>query len=95
MREADMLVRWLYWAVIVLLLRFVWKSFFRGGALPQPQGGSSPVDAMPGVYKGLMVRDPICGVHIPESRALVEVRAGQRIHFCSEACRASFRSAAH
>jgi YHS domain-containing protein len=88
-----MLVRWLYWVVIALLLRVVWRSFFRG-ALAQPRGGSGRVDAMPGVYKGLMVRDPVCGVHIPESRALVEVREGERVHFCSEACRASFRSAA-
>lgn len=88
-----MLVRWIYWVVLALLLRVVWRSFFRG-ALTQPRGGSSGAGAMPGVYKGLMVRDPVCGVHIPESRALVEVRAGERIHFCSEACRASFRSAA-
>jgi len=89
-----MLVRWLYWVVIALLLRLVWRSFFRG-ALAQPRGASSRADAMPGVYKGLMVRDPVCGVHIPENRALVEVNGGERIHFCSEACRASFRSAAH
>jgi len=90
-----MLVRWLYWVVIALLLRFVWRSFSRG-ALAQTRGGpASGGDPMPTVYKGLMVRDPVCGVHIPESRALVEVRAGERIHFCSEACRASFRSAAH
>jgi YHS domain-containing protein len=88
-----MLVRWLYWLLIAILIRIVWRSFFRG-ALAQPRGGASPDRAMPGVYKGLMVRDPVCGVHVPESRALVEVRGGERIHFCSEACRASFRSAA-
>jgi len=89
-----MLIRWFYWVVIALLLRLVWRSFSRG-ALAQPRGGSATGDPMRTVYKGLMVRDPVCGVHIPESRALVEVRAGERIHFCSEACRASFRSAAH
>lgn len=88
-----MLIRWLYWVVIALLLRLVWRSFSRG-VLAQPRGGSTASDPMRTVYKGLMVRDPVCGVHIPESRALVEVRAGERIHFCSEACRASFRSAA-
>jgi YHS domain-containing protein len=89
-----MLVRWLYWVVIALVLRLVWRSFSRG-ALAQPRGGSTASDPMHTVYKGLMVRDPVCGLHIPESRALVEVRAGERIHFCSEACRASFRGAAH
>lgn len=88
-----MLIRWLYWVVIALLLRLVWRSFSRG-ALAQTRGGSTErSDPMPTVYKGLMVRDPVCGVHIPESRALVEVRAGERIYFCSETCRASFRSA--
>ncbi|HLE71130.1 MAG TPA: hypothetical protein VJH87_15730 [Vicinamibacteria bacterium] len=88
-----MLVRWLYWVVIALVLRLVWRSFSRG-ALAQPRGGSTSGDPMSAVYKGLMVRDPVCGVYVPEGRALVEVHAGERIHFCSEACRASFRSAA-
>ncbi len=86
-----MLVRWLYWVVLALLLRVVWRSFFRG-ALAQTRGGSTSGDPLSAVYKGLMVRDPVCGLHIPESRALVEVRAGERIYFCSDACRASFRS---
>jgi len=89
-----MLVRWLYWVFIAILLRFVWRSFSRG-VLAQLRGGSRATDPMPTVYKGLMVLDPVCGVHIPESRALVEVRAGERIHFCSEVCRAAFRSDAN
>jgi YHS domain-containing protein len=88
-----MLVRWLYWLVIALLMRMVWRSFFRG-ALAEPRGGATGTDPMPMVHKGLMVRDPVCGLHIPESRALVEVRGGERVHFCSEACRASYRSSA-
>ncbi|HEY7817361.1 MAG TPA: YHS domain-containing protein [Vicinamibacteria bacterium] len=87
-----MLVRWLYWVVMALLLRTIWKSLFRG-ALAQPRGGTTNTDPMM-VHKGLMVRDPVCGLHLPESRALVEVRGGERLHFCSEACRASFRSSA-
>jgi YHS domain-containing protein len=87
-----MLVRYLYWILLALLIRIVWRSLWRG-ALAQPRG-SSTGDPMSTVYKGLMVRDPICGVHVPESRALVEVRGGERVYFCSEACRASFRSAA-
>ncbi len=88
-----MLVRWLYWLVIALLLRMVWRSLWRS-ALAPPRGGASSAEPMPTVYKGLMVRDPVCGLHIPESRALVEVRSGERVHFCSETCRASFRSSA-
>ncbi|HEY7699432.1 MAG TPA: YHS domain-containing protein [Vicinamibacteria bacterium] len=90
-----MLVRWLYWVLLALLMRAVWRSLLRG-AVAQPPGSAGAAGAHPmsTVYKGLMVRDPICGVHVPESRALVEVRGGEKFHFCSEACRASFRSAA-
>ncbi len=87
-----MLVRWLYIVLVALLVRLVWRSLFRS-ALAQPHGGSTPGEPMSTVYKGLMVRDPVCGLHLPESRALVAVRAGERFHFCSEACRATFRSA--
>jgi YHS domain-containing protein len=87
-----MLVRYLYWLLLAILIRVVWRSLSRS-ALAQPRGSSSG-DPMTTVYKGLMVRDPVCGVHLPESRALAEVRGGERIYFCSEACRASFRSAA-
>lgn len=87
-----MLTRYLYWVLLALLIRLVWRSFWRS-ALAQPRGSSSG-EPMSTVYKGLMVRDPICGLHVPESRALVEVLGGERIYFCSETCRASFRSAA-
>ncbi len=88
-----MIVRWLYWLVIAFLLRILWRSLFRG-ALAQPRGGATSAEPMPSVYRGLMVRDPVCGLHIPESRALVEIQGGERVHFCSETCRASFRSSA-
>ncbi len=88
-----MLIRWLYWVLAALLLRLVWRSFSRA-ALAQPRGGTTGSDPLATVYKGRMVRDPVCGVHIPESRALVEIRGGERFHFCSEACRASFRGGA-
>jgi YHS domain-containing protein len=87
-----MLVRWLYIVMVALLARLVWRSLWRG-ALAQPHGGSTSGEPMSAVYKGLMVRDPVCGLHLPENRALVEVRGGERFHFCSEACRSSFRSA--
>jgi YHS domain-containing protein len=38
-----------------------------------------------------MVRDPACGVYIPEQGALVEHRDGRTYHFCSEACREIFK----
>ncbi|MGH9319599.1 MAG: hypothetical protein ACRD21_00735 [Vicinamibacteria bacterium] len=83
-----MVVRFLLWVVLALLLRFVFRSLARATAsLAAPGERGSPT-----VYKGLMVRDPICGLHIPQSRALVESRGRERIHFCSEACLAAFRN---
>lgn len=86
-----MIVRYLYWILVALLLRLVWRSLWRGALAPS-QGGGGRASAVPTVYKGVMVRDPVCGLYLPESRALVEVEGGERIHFCSESCRASFRS---
>lgn len=68
------------------------------GQARQQMGGRGARDASgePGVTtinKGLMVRDPVCGLHLPESRALSEVRGGERFHFCSDACLQSFRKA--
>jgi YHS domain-containing protein len=85
-----MVVRWLFWIFVALLLRFLWRSLFR--EVLAPGSGSSGSRAMPGIYKGLMVRDPVCGVHVPERASLVELRGGESIHFCSEACRAKFRT---
>ena len=89
-----MLVRFFYWLLIALLLRLAWRTLLRGAVAQHPGSAGPAGHPIPTVYKGLMVRDPICGVHLPESRALVEVRGGEKIHFCSENCRASFRSAA-
>jgi uncharacterized protein len=34
-----------------------------------------------------MVRDPVCGTFVVQSRALTAVRGGQAAWFCSEECR--------
>ena len=36
------------------------------------------------------VRDPMCGVHLPESRSVTDRRDGQLLHFCSAKCRDEF-----
>ena len=37
--------------------------------------------------RGVMVRDPQCGVHIPESSALRVDKGGSTLFFCSAECR--------
>jgi YHS domain-containing protein len=34
-----------------------------------------------------LVRDPVCGVTLPEGRALAARVGGEQVHFCSERCR--------
>jgi YHS domain-containing protein len=85
-----MIGRLLYVALIAIVIRWIWRSFSeRVEASVRERSAGDPG---PGLYKGLMVRDPICGVHIPESRALVELRAGERLYFCSERCRSALGS---
>ena len=91
------MARFLYILIVMYLAKTAWNLAVQwlgaqarrqmGTTGPnQTQAGSAP----PLVDRGHMVRDPICGLHIPESRALVEQRSGERFHFCSERCRESF-----
>jgi YHS domain-containing protein len=92
--------RFLYFLVILFLVRMAWNALAAtlvGHARRQmgARGGNGARGerATPAIHKGLMVRDPVCGLHVPEDRAVTEVRAGERYHFCSDACRQSFLKA--
>jgi YHS domain-containing protein len=39
-----------------------------------------------------MVRDPVCGTFVLPDRALAISDARQRVYFCSEACRDTYRA---
>ena len=41
--------------------------------------------------RGVLVRDPICGVFVLQDRAVTLNEGGERIFFCSEACRDFYR----
>lgn len=36
-------------------------------------------------------RDPVCGTYITEEDAVVDTQHGQRLYFCSHACRDRYR----
>jgi YHS domain-containing protein len=81
----------LFLLLIVMLLqagaRLV-HGFFEGmrGAPPRRRGGSVPA-------KGTaMVRDPICGTFVVQSRALTAARGRETAWFCSEQCRAEWQA---
>jgi YHS domain-containing protein len=85
------MVRLLQFLAFILFLRFVWRAVIRLMAGPEM---SRVREGSPGerksIYRGQMVRDPVCGVYIPEQGSLVERRSGETYHFCSEACRDGF-----
>lgn len=91
--------RFLYVLILLILARMLWNAVagLLAGAARQQMGASGqtprPGSAPNTIHKGLMVRDPVCGLHVPESRAISEMRAGERFYFCSEQCRQSFLKA--
>jgi YHS domain-containing protein len=74
--------------LILLLVLFVGRALWRllagvveGAAGSGPRGSRTP-------ERGTrMVRDPICGTFVVQSRALSADSRGETAWFCSEACR--------
>lgn len=88
------MVRFLYFLLLVILVRMAWSAI-TGWLEVQARrqmgaSGSNGESERRTIHKGLMVKDPVCGLHLPEHRALSEVRSGIRYHFCSERCRSRF-----
>jgi YHS domain-containing protein len=84
--------RFLQFLLILLLIRIVWRAVTRllGGPEFKTVDDGSPGSRQP-IYRGQMVRDPVCGVYIPKQSSVMDGE-GEEIHyFCSEACREAFR----
>ena len=83
----------LFWAVALLRRAAVWmlRSF-----LNSLTGGKIPPSAKqePAIRSRRLVRDPVCGVHIAEDRAIPLRTGSEIVHFCSEACRDQYASGA-
>ena len=48
---------------------------------------SAPASGQPAASSRRLVRDPVCGVHIAEERAIPLRVRGEVVHFCSVTCR--------
>ncbi len=85
------MIRLLQFLAIILLFRSVWRAVQRmlgeveTRKVPGDRSGNEGM-----VYRGQMVRDPVCGVYVPEKGALTERRGEEVFYFCSETCRKSF-----
>jgi YHS domain-containing protein len=86
--------RLLQFFAFLLLFRYV----LRGVASWLTDGGAASrrMEGRPGggqpVYRGQMVRDPVCGVFLLPERALEDHQGDQTLHFCSENCRQAYRA---
>ncbi len=85
------MVRLLQFFAIIFLIRFFFRAVMRllEGAPKKSVKDGTGSDRV--IYRGRMVRDPVCGIHIPEESSLVESRGDRVHHFCSERCREAFR----
>jgi YHS domain-containing protein len=94
-----MIARLLYLIFLIFVVRQLWRSvierlsFEARARMDGNAGGAGGPSRSATVYKGVMVRDPQCGVYLPENRSITEVQRGERIHFCSQACRSAYHEA--
>lgn len=79
--------------LIRLLMRFVagLREGLSGGA-PARSGSGQPKQSGTRVG-GRLVRDPQCGTHVPEARAVRLGSGDQAVYFCSTACRDQWTTA--
>jgi hypothetical protein len=77
-------IRWVLLTILVLVVMRLVR--FALAPAPRPSGGRAarPAPALP----ERLVQDPVCGLRLPESRA---VRDGEAF-YCSEDCRRASRA---
>jgi hypothetical protein len=91
------LIRFLFWVVIVswgvrLAGRFI-SGLLQSGRTREPLQPTG--DLNDGQGTRLLVRDPICGVHIAEVLSIPLRENGELLHFCSLACRDAYLNSSH
>ena len=75
----------LFWAVAILRRAVAWT--LRGFVSSVTSREDAPAKDHPALSSRKLVRDPVCGVHVTEDRAIPLQEASGTVHFCSTACR--------
>jgi YHS domain-containing protein len=88
------IVRFLFWLLVLSwglrLLRRIVGSMLRNDQAPAPESTNS-VEGIPAPYAvRRLVRDPVCGMHLDETRSISLREGGELLHFCSPACRDAY-----
>jgi YHS domain-containing protein len=85
------MIRLLFWFLVFLwlitMLRRALAWLLRGSASAPRQSQNATDDHRQSGGAKRLVRDPVCGMHIAEDRALTIRNGGEVVHFCSPACR--------
>lgn len=79
-----LLLRVLFWIVIISLVRFVLSRLF---AARQPAARRAPRPDAPPTVTGRMIKDPHCGIYVASELAVSAQSEGRTLHFCSRRCR--------
>jgi YHS domain-containing protein len=84
MRFLGRLLKFLFW---VLLVSTVVKLLARlmGASRTRRAPGGAPAEP-----RKLLVKDPVCGMHMAEELALPLNANGDVLYFCSEGCRSKY-----
>ena len=75
----------LFWALGTLRRLVVWVLRTFANSLTGNQ--APPRDQGQALSSRRLVRDPVCGVHVTEDRAIPVQVAGEVVYFCSAKCR--------
>jgi YHS domain-containing protein len=75
----------LYVVLAMFLIRAVWRLL--EGIVEGASGGRRSVRGGATPQASRMVRDPVCGTFVVQSRALTAARGAETVFFCSEECR--------
>jgi hypothetical protein len=61
------MIRLLQFLAFIFMFRLIWRAVLRlVGGEEAKRMGSRPPENRKTIYRGQMVRDPVCGVYIPE-----------------------------
>jgi len=88
------IVRFLFWLLVLSwglrLLRRIVGGMLRNDQAPAQQSTNS-VEGIPAPTAARrLVRDPVCGMHVDETRSIPLREGGELVHFCSPACRDAY-----
>jgi YHS domain-containing protein len=82
-------LRWILIAILLIIVaRMFWKVM---DSVIEAAGGTPRTRRRSAGPAVRLVRDPVCGTHVPPGSSLSLAAGGTTHYFCSEKCRSEFR----